>query len=79
MKRDLRPEDLNLITQAILGGDRIQAINIYISITENGLTEAYTFLKKFTAEVNSMQQERQTAKQHNRQNLWQRLVFSVKK
>ena len=51
MKRDLTPEDLDKITQAILVGDRIEATNIYISITECGLTEAQTFVKALTAEV----------------------------
>ena len=51
MKRDLTPEDLEKITQAILAGDRIEATNIYISITERGLTEAQAFIKALTFEV----------------------------
>ena len=79
MKRDLTPEDLDKITQAILAGDRIEATNIYISITERGLTEAQTFIKTLTAEVKSTHAEMHTAPLQTRRNIWQRIIFTVKK
>jgi len=79
MKRDLTPEDLDRITQVVLVGDRIEATNIYISITERGLTEAQTFIKALTAEVKSTHEETHTAPLQTRRNIWQRLIFPVKK
>ena len=40
-----------MITRAIFAGDRVEATNIYISITECGLTEAQEFIKARTAEL----------------------------
>jgi hypothetical protein len=79
MKRDLTPGDLEKITQAILAGDRIEATNIYISITERGLTEAQAFIKTLTAEVEPTRQEMRAAKPQTRRNIWQRIIFTVKK
>jgi ribosomal protein L7/L12 len=58
MKRDLTLEDREKITQAILVGDRVEAINIYISITEGGLTEAQTFVKALTEELKETKPEK---------------------
>jgi hypothetical protein len=78
MRRDLTLEDLKKITHAILDGDRIEAINIYISITQSGLTEAQTFIKTLTAETKSTEQGKHTPKHQKRRNIWERLIFAVK-
>ena len=75
MKRDLTPEDLESITQAIFDGDRIEAINIYISITGMGLTEAQKFINDLTAEVKSSDPDRHPSKVQKKRNIWQRLIF----
>ncbi len=51
MRRELTSDDLQNINQAIFAGDRIEATNIYISITECGLTEAQQFIGALTAEL----------------------------
>ena len=58
MKRDLTAEDRDKITEAILAGDRIEATNIYISITESGLTEAQDFVRKLTGELKAESPEK---------------------
>ena len=78
MKRDLTPEDLDKITQAVLAGDRIEATSTYISITEHGLTEAQTFIKTLTAELGSTRQEKPTAQLQKKGNIWHRVIFTVK-
>lgn len=75
----MTPEDLERITQVILVGDRIEATNIYISITERGLTEAQTFVKMLTTELQSTHQEKHAVNPQKRRNIWQRLIFPVKK
>jgi hypothetical protein len=78
MRRDLTADDKDKITQAILVGDRIEATSIYISITEQGLTEAHAFIRTLTTEVESTHPERHTAKLQKKRNIWQRLIFPVK-
>jgi hypothetical protein len=58
MKRDLTTDDLAKITQAILVGDRIEATNIYISVTEQGLTEAQAFIKILTSDLKETKPEK---------------------
>lgn len=79
MRQELKSEDRKKIVQAISAGDRIEATNIYITITGRGLTEAQTFIKTLTAEVKSTEQEKQTAKQLGKRNLWDRLKSPLKK
>src|SRR4030095_13997730 len=40
MKRELKPEEHKEIVSAVAAGDRIKAMNIYLSATEGNLTEA---------------------------------------
>jgi len=77
MRRDLTPEDLDKIKQAVLIGDRIEATSAYISITEQGLTEAQKFIKTLFAEVNPTHTENHTAKSQKKYNIWQRLIFPL--
>ncbi|HWB59454.1 MAG TPA: hypothetical protein VG733_08180 [Chthoniobacteraceae bacterium] len=79
MKRDLTPEDTEKIKDAILAGDRIEATNIYISITERGLTDAQTFIKALTTEMKSTHGEMSASPLQTRRNIWQRIIFSVRK
>jgi len=45
MKRELKPEEHKKIVSAVAAGDRIKAMNIYLSATEGNLTEAQNYLK----------------------------------
>ena len=58
MKREPKPEENTQIAEAIYAGDRIEATNLYISITECGLTEAQNFIRALTADM----QEREPQK-----------------
>jgi len=49
MKRELKPEEHEKIVNAVAAGDRIKAMNIYLSATEGNLTEAQNYLKTVTA------------------------------
>jgi DNA-binding GntR family transcriptional regulator len=51
MKRELKPEEHEEIVQAIAAGDRVKAINIYLSATEGNLTDAQKFIKTLTSET----------------------------
>ncbi len=51
MKREPTEDDLEKITKAIFSADRVEAINIYISIKECGLTEAQNYIKVLTQEL----------------------------
>ena len=51
MKREPTEREYEKITEAILGGDRIEAIMIYSSIKQCGLTEAQDFIRSLTAEL----------------------------
>jgi hypothetical protein len=78
MKREPTEEEYKKIREAIYAADRVEATNIYISITECGLTEAQAFVKALTAELKSTEQEKQTAKHQNRRNFWHRLMSALK-
>ena len=51
MKRTPTEQEYQKITEAIFGNDRVEATNLYLSITECGLTEAQDFVKTLTAEL----------------------------
>jgi ribosomal protein L7/L12 len=63
MKREPTEEERERILCAIAGGDRIEAIRIYFSITDCGLTAAQEFIKARTDELKAEDPERFTAKQ----------------
>ena len=56
------------ILQAVALGDRIEATNLYMSITECGLTEAQKTIGEFTAEHNATKREELVVKKKKR--LW---------
>ncbi|MGB8356115.1 MAG: hypothetical protein WCD79_19620 [Chthoniobacteraceae bacterium] len=58
MKRTPTEEEFSKITQAITEGDRVEAINLYISVTECGLTEAQDFIKALTTELKATKPEK---------------------
>jgi len=58
MKREPTEEEHGKITEAILGGDRVEATSIYLSITECGLTEAQEFIKTLTAQLKESKPEK---------------------
>jgi len=58
MKRPPTEEEHSKITQAIIEGDRVEAINLYISVTECGLTEAQDFIKALTKELKATKPEK---------------------
>jgi ribosomal protein L7/L12 len=51
MTRELTEKEYAKITEAIFGGDRIEATTICISITQCGLTEAQDFVRAATIEL----------------------------
>jgi ribosomal protein L7/L12 len=51
MTRELTEKEYEKITEAIFGGDRIEATTICISMTQCGLTEAQDFVRTVTAEL----------------------------
>ncbi len=51
MKRDPTEDEYEKIAEAIFANDRVEATNIYLSITECGLTEAQGYIKNLTAEL----------------------------
>jgi hypothetical protein len=78
MKREPTEEEHRRITEAIYVGDRVEATYLYISITECGLTEAQTFIRQLTSEVNSTEEGKQIAKRSRRSGFWNRLTSSMK-
>jgi len=51
MKREPTEEETGKIREAIFANDRVEATNLYLSITECGLTEAQQFIRNLTAEL----------------------------
>jgi hypothetical protein len=62
MKRDPTEEDFEKIRTAIFAGDRVEAVSIYMSITECGLTKAQDCINRLTAELMASSPERFTRK-----------------
>ena len=58
MKRELKPEEHKEIVSAVAAGDRIKAMNIYLSATEGNLTEAQNYLKTVTAKAELAESQR---------------------
>ena len=58
MKRELKPQEHEEIVSAVAAGDRIKAMNIYLSATEGNLTDAQNYLKTLTAKAEAAQSER---------------------
>ena len=51
MKRELSPEDRDMIIQSVIAGERVEATSIYISITGCGLMEAQEYIHELTEEM----------------------------
>ncbi len=68
MKRDPTTEDLAKIADPIFGNDRVEAVSIYLSITECGLTEAQDFINQFTAELKASHPEKFERKKKGKRN-----------
>jgi ribosomal protein L7/L12 len=66
MKRAPTEQEIEKITDAIFLNDRVEAINLYISISECGLTEAQDFIKNLTAELRESNPEKFTRKKQGR-------------
>jgi len=62
MKPNLTSQDRKKILEAIADGDRVEAINIYMSIMKCGLTEAQDAVKAMTEELNQEKLERKQKK-----------------
>jgi len=58
MKREPTEKDLSDIARSIAAEDRIEATNLYISITGCGLTEAQAFIGKMTREMKEKEPEK---------------------
>ena len=58
MKRDPTAEEHAKIVDAIFANDRVEAVSIYISVTESGLTEAQDFINRLTTELTESQPAR---------------------
>ena len=72
MKREPTEEEYKKITEAILGGDRIEATTFYISTTGCGLTEAQEFIRTLTAELRDSNPARFVRKKQGKSH-WVRL------
>jgi hypothetical protein len=66
MKREPTEEEFGKISGAIFSNDRVEATNLYLSITECGLTEAQGFIKNLTAELKESQPEKFARKKQGR-------------
>jgi len=62
MKREPTEEEVERISKAVFAGDRVEAINIYISIKECGLTEAQNYIKTLSEQLRTSQPEKFTQK-----------------
>jgi hypothetical protein len=62
MKREPTEEELETIAQAIFNGDRVEAINLYLSIKECGLTEAQNHIKALTQQFKASHPDKFTDK-----------------
>jgi len=71
MRRIPTEDEDRRIADAIFGGDRVEATNIYISITECGLTEAQTFVKSLTATFTESHPEKFIRKRRVKRNWFQ--------
>ncbi len=69
MKRDPTEKEYERIAEAIFANDRVEATNLYISITESGLTAAQAFVRNLTAELKESNPER-FARQKQRKPTW---------
>ena len=69
MKRAPTEEEYQKITEAVFANDRVEATNIYLSITECGLTEAQDFVKNLTAELKESNPDK-FARQKQRRRNW---------
>jgi hypothetical protein len=58
MKREPTAQEQDRIARAIFAGDRLVATNVYISITECGLTRAQEYVRARTAELKASQPDR---------------------
>ena len=58
MKRELKPEEHEEIVSAVAAGDRIKALNIYLSATEGNLTDAQNYLRTLSAKAEVAESER---------------------
>jgi ribosomal protein L7/L12 len=66
MTRELTEAEYGKITEAIFGGDRIEATTICISLTQCGLTEAQDFVRAVTAELKNSNPSRFVRKKQGR-------------
>ncbi len=62
MKREPTEEEIEKINRAIFSSDRVEAINIYISIKECGLTEAQNYIKTLSEQLRASEPEKFTHK-----------------
>ena len=72
MKRKPSQAEMEKIMQAVAVGDRIEATNLYMSITECGLTEAQKTIAEFTTDFHASKHEKFVTKQKNK---WWRTLF----
>jgi hypothetical protein len=68
MKREPTEEEYGKISQAIFAYDRVEATNIYLSITECGLTEAQEYIKTLTVELMEANPEKFARKKARKRN-----------
>jgi hypothetical protein len=58
MKRDPTEEEYEKIRAVVFSGDRVEAVSIYMSITECGLTKAQDCINRLTAELTESNPEK---------------------
>jgi hypothetical protein len=68
MKRDPTEKESEKIFEAIFANDRVEATNLYISVTECGLTEAQSYIRNLTAELKETSPEKFARKKLGKRN-----------
>ena len=74
MKRDPTEEERKNIASLIAAGNKIEAIGMYISIAECGLTEAQDYIRNHAMETNVKTSEYLARKQQKRRGLFKRFI-----
>ena len=69
MKREPTAEEHAKIADAVFANDRVEAVSIYLSITECGLTEAQDFINQLTEELTASSPEK-FARRRKRKRTW---------
>ena len=68
MKRDPTEAEYEKIADAVFANNRVEATNIYLSITECGLTQAQEYIRSLTARLKESEPDKFARKKPGRRN-----------